>query len=664
MKNKHNHRGIFLWGTVLFVTLSCGVNTVYDEGSPAELFISAAATKVSGDVSASETHIGTLHAYAFKGGGFIDGEASGTGLSITLQCTTGQRDIFVAANMNPSSPLTISGLSSQGILLEDENPSALKMSQTATAMIRAGGNNLPMVLERYVSKVQVDRMRVSATVGSLASSPLELSSMYLTNVIGCVSLAGAQMGNLWLNKMGYQSQGGEMTHELLDLSIASGASHDVVHHLYLYPNQTEEDTFSRTWEPRHTRLVMEGSVAGTTYYYPVTLPVTGRNTCYRLANVIFGRTGSLHPEDPLSYVSLMFSDPTVGDMGEAEDGTLPFKGRDCSILFAPDGVDPFDYLDELTGVSSGLPVFVFSDGTVSPFAYSDEAAALSGSACVIIFEDGTVSLYKEFPEGLDLSVVSRVIVISGDLESFIERGFGLTVDAAAGAIVLSDGTILPIVKVDESLGLDYAYAVLMPDGTLVPLTVFEEGINMGGTLGVILPDGDIISFSDYLQGLGLSGTVTGLYAFTDSLLAFVPDDVRDITVSAPNGVLILGNGSVVPMGGESAGVVLGGQPLGAVIPEGADLISLLNETLDVQLSYGEAVFILGSGSLESYEGTLSDVLLKYGSMALIVVDSSEVAAFDSFVAEMDSLGWDAPVVTLASTGSLDGLEGDDEEIGF
>ena len=50
------------------------------------------------------------------------------------------------------------------------------------------------------------------------------------------------------------------------------------------------------WTPRHTRLVVEASVGGQVYYYPITLPTIDGNTICTINELTITRLGTSTPD--------------------------------------------------------------------------------------------------------------------------------------------------------------------------------------------------------------------------------------------------------------------------------------------------------------------------------------------------------------------------------
>jgi hypothetical protein len=77
------------------------------------------------------------------------------------------------------------------------------------------------------------------------------------------------------------------------------ATHSTPHHFYCYENSRNIETD----DDRFTRLVIEGTLNGITYYYPIAIKNLKRNSCYSLDVKIY-RPGSLDPDKEVEYGTL------------------------------------------------------------------------------------------------------------------------------------------------------------------------------------------------------------------------------------------------------------------------------------------------------------------------------------------------------------------------
>ena len=170
-------------------------------------------------------------------------------------------------------------------------------------------------VRRLVSKIGVKKISVNFENPYLASKNATLEAIYLTNLYrtsrlkadyGAEELSGASRD--WYNPMGWHLSGetdaatDALTGELNIHAVLTPASpHTNAHYFYAYPNAFEAagDTHDATWSKRSSRLVLQVSIGGKTYYYQIQIPAMERNKVYVAEEVILKKLGSMDPEQDI-----------------------------------------------------------------------------------------------------------------------------------------------------------------------------------------------------------------------------------------------------------------------------------------------------------------------------------------------------------------------------
>ena len=161
----------------------------------------------------------------------------------------------------------------------------------------------------------------------------KLTGIYLINVNGScpysqVSTASTDNG-LWYNRQKYVSgECNALISDRFDSPVTLQLSADTVtpyttsHYLYCYPNPTATDSSADSWSHRYTRLVVETTLAGKTYYYPVNIPAPAANTLYQITNMKITGLGSDSPDKLVEKgtisVSITVTDWSTGFSKEVE----------------------------------------------------------------------------------------------------------------------------------------------------------------------------------------------------------------------------------------------------------------------------------------------------------------------------------------------------------
>lgn len=196
---------------------------------------------------------------------------------------------------------------------------ASTLSSNATdCLVMFGSKDLPQLpsgktpipLKRLCSKVSVESIRIDMEDPVYASQEFVLNAIYLTNVYTSTCFGSDHTipntdAQFWYNAKGWHGSGSLRTLDALlgdrglGVTIPDGSSYNTVHTFYAYPNAITEDDTGDEWCPRHTRLVIEGTLGGKKYYYTITLPVMKRNNSYTVSEALLRRPGALDPEKPI-----------------------------------------------------------------------------------------------------------------------------------------------------------------------------------------------------------------------------------------------------------------------------------------------------------------------------------------------------------------------------
>ena len=258
------------------------------------------------DVSSNdEEAISNLQIFVFDDKGavedYIDAGASRTGEVITKE---GEKTVVAIVNA-PSlrSVTTRSGLFTKTTLLSDNYPGSMVMTGEATAVLQDGGN-LTIPVTRIISKVVLKKVTLDFTSTINAGKEFRIQSIYLINVPGDNTYSAASEPTIWYNKLrdGYNDTGCESFRLLSDsvnTTVSNKSSYTRDHSFYCYPNPVSAESFESTWSPRHTMLVVDALLGNDKVYYPVELPVIGRNKCLTIEELTITKKGSDQPYKPV-----------------------------------------------------------------------------------------------------------------------------------------------------------------------------------------------------------------------------------------------------------------------------------------------------------------------------------------------------------------------------
>lgn len=250
--------------------------------------------------------ISSLQVLVFRENGGLDIYAQSSEDELTLQCTSGNREIYAFVNTTSlSGILTLSELEAFTFNLADSSPTALPMQGHITQAINANTSVLSVEVYRMVCKI-VFKEVVTNLPDSYNDAYWDLQRIFLTNAVSGIRLDGT-ISN-WSNKLSFN---GEIATLLSDDVPQAGdwemqPTDNYVHNkvFYAFANNTGSDSCSDTWSPRYTRLVLQcslydddGYLGYNPCYYPVPLPDLKANHCYIINRYTAGRGGLQHPYD-------------------------------------------------------------------------------------------------------------------------------------------------------------------------------------------------------------------------------------------------------------------------------------------------------------------------------------------------------------------------------
>ena len=196
-----------------------------------------------------------------------------TGLEIKTKL--GKKEIYAVANADASA---WSGIVSKNQflqienLLKNENYKSLVMSGSVTKEITASCD-VEMTIQRLACRIVVNNVKSAFAGTPYAGQQLQNVKVYLTNVNGNVTIGKGEhpATPVFLNKGGYVASDNSAF-------VTSGALYDVLgnvgdagitspHYFYCYENTIDEESDTE----KFTRLVIEATLNGETYYYPINI---------------------------------------------------------------------------------------------------------------------------------------------------------------------------------------------------------------------------------------------------------------------------------------------------------------------------------------------------------------------------------------------------------
>lgn len=324
------YRKIILYFLAVFLS-SCvndGMDPAISEARKVTLTINidnGANTK--SDNKANESIINSLQVFVFRSNGVLDAYAFGTNPSLQISCTTGPMDIYAVINApSLSSVKTKYELISKFTYLTDNSLTNLVMVGNVSSTIsEASAITIPVI--RIVARLAILKITNRLEAPPYQSKAFIVTKIYVINVAGDnnYGIVGDDPSSdrTWYNKTRYiYSSADPLVYDVVNEgAIAYGGSYETPHYFYVYPNTHAIDSQSATWSSRYTRLVVEASLDGTTYYYPVSIPIIQSNKTYTISELTITVPGSLSPDIPVSK-QFVTGTITIADMTTGASQTI------------------------------------------------------------------------------------------------------------------------------------------------------------------------------------------------------------------------------------------------------------------------------------------------------------------------------------------------------
>ncbi len=272
--------------------------------------------------TAGEDEVESLQVFVFGENGVLEAYASDEAATVSLTCTVGQK--FIAAVVNAPRIQSVSdraALEEAVSSLEDNAPGKYVMYGYSQENIVAS-TTVTVEVSRLVARVSIDRITNAFTLEQYRNAEFKVERIYLINVAGDALYTGGGTPSVWFNRRSLSSEMASLLSSGdLGESIAYGESYEQAHYFYCYPNPTRSDTHVEQWSPRYTRLVIETTLGGETYYYPISIQGIESNHKYEISELKITRPGSSHPDIPVSLEDMTF-EIIVSDWEPGTSGTV------------------------------------------------------------------------------------------------------------------------------------------------------------------------------------------------------------------------------------------------------------------------------------------------------------------------------------------------------
>ena len=337
-------RGLFM-AFVALTSLACSKDNPSEQAAQktqmATLEVNVAEGITTRATSVNDANIGTaerdIQVLVFNSEGDLlaYGANEDSSTKVSLSIPTGTVECYAVVNSYDDLSVIATKTVFQKHLshLKDNDPTRMEMLGSITKTVAAGTNSVSIAVKRFASKVQIDKITPAFAAPAHRTMEFKLVGIYLINVNGTCPYTmiptGASESTSWYNKRKYVS--GDCNHLITDkfstpvvIQTTAGVvtPYSTPHYLYCYPNPITTDVSTTTWSERISRLVVETTLGGTTYYYSVNIPTPQCNTVYQITNMKITGLGTDTPDAVVQKgslsVSLTVTDWSTGFSKEVE----------------------------------------------------------------------------------------------------------------------------------------------------------------------------------------------------------------------------------------------------------------------------------------------------------------------------------------------------------
>lgn len=255
-----------------------------------------------------EEKINSLQVFVFREDGKLDAYASGVEGSLQISCTEGQRLIYAIVN-GPAMPKisSLSELKGKTALLHNNSIGSLVMFGGVKEEVYTGAE-ITVPVSRTVARIRISSINTDFTSEYYRNASFTIDAIYLVNV-PCDIKYGLLTSDVqyswnpaeWYNaSMNMHEMSSLLEDNDINYPLTENDVYSVTHDFYCYPNHVTTDSSDLLWSPRYTRLVVETTLDGTKYYYPISIPDIRGNRTYTISNLTITRPGSTSADIPVT----------------------------------------------------------------------------------------------------------------------------------------------------------------------------------------------------------------------------------------------------------------------------------------------------------------------------------------------------------------------------
>lgn len=275
------------------------------KGDPIQLTVNLASSEMStratsGVSATNEAKVNNLQVLVFiQDGTVLDAYATADdATSLTVSCTAGPRKIYAVCNA-PS----LASIQSEAALkatisqLSNNNLSGLEMIGNVSETLPKSAT-IEIPVDRLVARVVLRGVTKAFVAPALQAQTFVIDKIYMINVAKDINYGLTSAPSDWYNLAMNKN---DLPALLCDAPASTvTGTYSTVHTFYVYPNPANAHS---------TRLVIEGTLGGVKYYWPVTMPAMEYNKSYEISSLVLNHRGNDEATGPDQDVQI--SDETI-----------------------------------------------------------------------------------------------------------------------------------------------------------------------------------------------------------------------------------------------------------------------------------------------------------------------------------------------------------------
>ncbi len=245
---------------------------------------------------------------------------------LQVYTTLGKKMIYIVANSHRENWAGINNrvlFEQQMAYLKDENVKNFTMTGSAQVEMTTF-STVPITIKRMVARIKLLSVRTAFAGSVYQGIPLTDVKAYLINVQGAKYIYNNTGNDISILNNGEYVESdvlscamdGIISDNLTDSINDEG--YNVSHYFYCYENEYTEEENGK----KFTKLVIEGKLNGTTYYYPIPIKGIIRNHCYTIS-VTISKPGSVNPQIDVEK-GILGSPITVTDWVDYVNNNITF----------------------------------------------------------------------------------------------------------------------------------------------------------------------------------------------------------------------------------------------------------------------------------------------------------------------------------------------------